>query len=189
MGLFLTKNSLPLRTSPVQRGVWVMESLLGRHLPNPPADVPSLSDDDKNKAGESIRDQLKRHRDQASCARCHDKIDPLGISLENFDAIGRWRETLRDGAALVTTAKTHDGVHLNGSAELKDYLVGHRDEFTNHFNRKLLGYALGRSTHIGDRVLLERMNRRLVAEQFRFSVLVEEIVSSPQFRTKRIDVE
>ena len=189
MGLFLTKKSLPLRTSPVQRGVWVMESLLGRHLPNPPADVPSLSEDDKNRAGENIRQQLERHRADASCASCHDKIDPLGISLENFDAIGRWRTAERDGAELATVATTHDGFRLSGTAGLKAYLINHRDEFLNHFNRKLLGYALGRSVHIGDRALLNRMSQRLEKEHFRFSVLIEEIVSSPQFRMKRIHRE
>lgn len=189
MSLFLTKKSLPLRTSPVQRGVWVMENLLGRHLPNPPADVPPLSEDDRNKAGENIRQQLERHRADASCASCHDKIDPLGISLENFDAIGRWRETERDGSALATTAETEDGTKLNGSSGLKRYLRVHQDEFIDHFNRKLLGYALGRSVGIGDQALLERMNDRLQKEHFRFSVLVEEIVSSPQFRTKRRDHE
>lgn len=189
MGLFLTKKSLPLRTSPVQRGVWVMENLLGRHLPNPPADVPPLSDDDTNQDGENIRQQLERHRAQASCASCHDKIDPLGISLENFDAIGRWRELERDGTALATVAETHDGAQLEGSVGLQAYLMTHRDEFVNHFNRKLLGYALGRSVHIGDRALLQRMSQRLEEEQFAFSVLIDEIVCSPQFRTKRSDVE
>lgn len=185
MGLFLTKNSLPLRTSPVQRGVWVMENLLGRHLPNPPADVPSLSEDETNQAGENIRQQLEAHRAQASCASCHDKIDPLGISLENFDAIGRWRDTERDGTSLATVAESHDGVRLEGSPGLQAYLMKHRGEFISHFNRKLLGYTLGRPVHVGDRALLQRMNQRLEANEFRFSVLVDEIVASPQFRLKR----
>ena len=189
MGLFLTKTSLPLRTSPVQRGVWLMESLLGRHLPNPPANVPSLSEDETNDAGENIREQLERHRADSSCASCHDKIDPLGISLENFDPIGRWRETERDGALLATVATKHEGMRLDGSAGLKTYLAAHRDEFIEHFNRKLLGYALGRAVNIGDRDLLARMRERLKSEEYRFSVLIDEIVASPQFRTRRIDRE
>jgi len=184
-GLVLTKTSLPLRTSPVQRGVWVMENLLGRHLPNPPANVPALSEDETDDVGQNIREQLERHRADASCASCHDKIDPLGISLENFDAIGRWRETERDGSPLSTVATTHDGVELDGAEGLTAYLHDHREEFIDHFNRKLLGYALGRAVHIGDRALLERMASRLEDEAFRFSVRVEEIVSSPQFRMKR----
>ena len=185
MGLFLTKTSLPLRTSPVQRGVWLMESLLGRHLPNPPADVPPLSEDDTNTAGESILRQLERHRADASCASCHDKIDPLGISLENFDAIGRWRDSDRGGAPLSTVAMTHDKFPLNGSIGLKAYLQRNTDEFIEHFNRKLLGYALGRAISIGDRFLLDRMKHNLQQNDYRFSSLVETIVQSQQFRMKR----
>ncbi|MCR9295583.1 MAG: DUF1592 domain-containing protein [bacterium] len=187
MGLFLTKTSLPLRTSPVQRGVWVMESLLGRHLPNPPANVEPLSEDDINTLGESILQQLERHRADASCAACHDKIDPLGISLEGFDAIGREREIERDGSPLSTVATTHDGFELRGSAGLKEYLGKSTDEFVDHFNRKLLGYALGRAVSIGDRFLLDRMKQNLVEQKYRFSSLVETIVLSPQFRMKRED--
>lgn len=185
MGLFLTKNSQPLRTSPVQRGVWLMESLLGRHLPSPPANVPALSEDETNSAGESIRQQLERHRAHATCATCHDKIDPLGISLEHFDAIGRWRASELDGSELSTTTQTLDGVTIEGSAGLRRYLITHQDEFVLHFNRKLLGYALGRSVHVGDRELLDRIHERMTLDNYRFSIAVEEIVSSPQFRTRR----
>ncbi len=185
MGLFLTKTSLPLRTSPVQRGNWILESVLGVELPNPPADVPPLSEDEKNAEGENIREQLERHRADASCASCHDKIDPLGIALENFDPIGRWRETERDGSSLANAAKTHDGVELEGMAGLKAYLLEQRGEVFDHFNRKLLGYALGRAVGPGDRRLLEKMNRSLQADGERFSGLVELIVESPQFGKKR----
>ncbi len=185
MGLFLTKKSLPLRTSPVQRGVWVMENLLGRQLPNPPADVPALSEDDTDQAGLSIREQLERHRAQASCASCHDKIDPLGLSLESFDAIGRQRDSHRDGSAIAIEAQSHDGYTLRGSSSLQEYLVKHRDEFVDHFVRKLVGYALGRSVQIGDRALMDRMRQRLEKNQYRFSVLIDEIVVSPQFRMRR----
>ncbi|KAA5540723.1 DUF1592 domain-containing protein [Roseiconus nitratireducens] len=185
MGLFLTKTSLPLRTSPVQRGVWVMESLLGRHLPNPPANVPPLSEDDTNTAGESILLQLERHRADRSCASCHDKIDPLGISLEGFDAIGRTRQIEREGRPLSTVATTHDGFELRGAAGLKEYLIQNTDEFVDHFNRKLLGYALGRAVSIGDHFLLNQMKQNLIEQHYRFSSLVETIVLSPQFRTKR----
>jgi len=181
MGLFLTKTSLPLRTSPVQRGVWVMEQLLGRELPNPPP-VNPLSADDKSAEGLNIRQQLERHRAEASCARCHDRIDPLGISLENFDPIGRWRNTERDGSPVTNTAQSEEGRELAGSKGLKQYLVSHRAEFFQHFNRKLLGYALGRATQPGDRWLLERLQQRLTATDYRLAPVVEEIVTSNQFR-------
>lgn len=185
MGLFLTKTSLPLRTSPVQRGNWVLESVLGVELPNPPADVPPLSEDEKNAAGENIREQLELHRADASCASCHDKIDPLGIALENFDPIGRWREVERDGSPLANAAVTHDGVALEGMTGLKAYLLEQRDEVFDHFNRKLLGYALGRAVGPGDRRLLDEMNRDVGTEEERFSALVERIVASPQFLNGR----
>ena len=185
MGLFLTKTSLPLRTSPVQRGVWLMESVLGRHLPNPPADVPSLSDDSTNAEGESIRKQLELHRADSSCASCHDKIDPLGMSLENFDAIGRYRDAYPSGERMSTDVTTHEGVRLRGAVDLRAYLKRHQDEFIEHFNRKLLGYALGRSVTIGDRALLRRMKLALEESEFRFSAAVEVIVLSRQFRSQR----
>jgi len=182
MGLFLTKTSLPLRTSPVQRGVWVMEDVLGREMPNPPAGVPSISEDETNDKGLSIREQLEIHRAQKSCANCHDKIDPLGIALENFDAVGRWRTKLRSGEALASSAETHDGAKLDGVVGLREYLDQHRDEVFEHFNRKLLGYALGRSVGPGDAALLERMHNDLKQTGYRFSSLVDNIVASRQFR-------
>jgi hypothetical protein len=189
MGLFLTKASLPLRTSPVQRGVWLMEQMLGRHLPNPPANVPQLSVDEKNPAGENIRQQLERHRADASCASCHNKIDPLGIALENFDPIGRWRTAERDGTALANVATTHDGVELSGGAGLRRYLVSRQDEFFRHFTRKLLGYALGRSVLPGDQALLDEMRAGLATSSATFSTLAEAIVTSPQFTQRRHSAE
>lgn len=184
MGLFLTQTSLPLRTSPVQRGVWVMEDLLGREMPSPPADVDPISADETNDAGLTIREQLEMHRAKKSCASCHDKIDPLGIALENFDAIGRWRTADRSGAPLSTSARTHDGADLSDVAGLRNYLDEHRDELFEHFNRKLLGFALGRSVGPGDKALLEKMHAELKQEDYRFAALVRAIVNSPQFRTR-----
>lgn len=184
--LFLTKTSLPLRTSPVQRGTWVIETLLGRHLPNPPADVPSLSEDATNDAGETIREQLARHRADASCAACHDKIDPIGLSLESFDPIGRLRQTDAEGQPITSEVTTHDGVLLNGPASLKSYLLAHEDEFVDHFNRKLLGYALGRAVHVGDRALLGQMAEALDEQDGQFTALVDVLVTSPQFLNTKV---
>ena len=187
MGLFLTKTSLPLRTSPVQRGVWMLEKLLGDELPNPPADVPSLSEDDQNELGENIQQQLQRHRESATCASCHNKIDPLGIALENYDPIGRWRETDRDGTPLATDSISHDGFDLRGARAIKQYLRSRQDEVFRHFNRKLLGYALGRSVGPGDKHLLARMQAELVSNNYQVSAVIKEIVASPQFRRRRQD--
>jgi len=184
MGLFLTKTSEPLRTSPVVRGTWVLESVLGRHLPSPPP-VPAISQDETDELGRSIREQLEAHREDPSCASCHAKIDPLGIALENFDPIGRWRETLRSGDPPDTHAVTKDGVTVDSPQKLKAYLVGRSDEVMRHLTRKLLGYALGRLVEPGDLFLLERLQRELPNHDHRFDFLVEEIVLSPQFRHRR----
>lgn len=176
MPLFLTKTALPLRTSPVQRGAWVVETLIGRRIPPPPPNVPQLSDDEKSSEGLNIQQQLARHRADAACAACHAKIDPPGIALENFDPIGRWRDTERDGSPVVNTERLPDGTEMKGVEGLKAWLKSREQEFRANFNRKLLGYALGRAVLPGDKRLLERMTR-----QESFSAAVAEIVTSPQF--------
>jgi hypothetical protein len=186
MGLFLTKTSLPLRTSPVQRGVWIVEQLLGRRIPPPPPNAGKISDDERSPDGLSIREQLRIHRSQATCAACHARIDAFGVALENFDPIGRRRTTLRDGEPLVNVETTRDGATLDGFAGLRQYLVKHRDEVLAHINRKLVGYALGRAVLPGDTELLERLNAGLPRHEHRFSFLVEAIVTSPQFLNRRI---
>lgn len=177
--LFLTLTSLPLRTSPVQRGAWVVETLIGRRIPPPPPNVPQISADEKNEAGLNIQQQLAKHRADANCAACHAKIDPPGIALENYDPIGRWRETERDGSRIVSTDTLTDGTKMRGVEGLKKWLLTRENEFTTNFHRKLLGYALGRAVLPGDKRLLERMKSHQT-----FSALVMEIVTSPQWQTR-----
>jgi hypothetical protein len=185
MALFLTKTSLPLRTSPVQRGVWVVEQFLGRKIPAPPPNVSKISEDEKSADGLPIRDQLAKHRADANCAACHARFDAMGVSLENFDPIGRWRTADRSGDAIVSTDTLHDGTELNGVTGLKKYLRDHQDEVFRHFTRKLLGYALGRAVLPGDRALLDRMNASLPPGGYTLSSLVEAIITSPQFLNRR----
>ena len=166
--LFLTKTSLPLRTSPVQRGAWVVETLLGRRIPPPPP-VPAISEDETDASGLNIRQQLEKHRAEASCASCHAKIDPPGLALEAFDPIGRPRKAVHDPADII-----------QGVDGLKQWLAGRREEFIRNFHRKLLGYALGRAVLPGDQRLLECMRG-----QETFSGMVVEIVASPQFNMRR----
>jgi len=175
--LFLTKTSLPLRTSPVQRGAWLVGTLLGRRIPPPPPNVPKISDDEKSAEGLNVQQQLAKHRADANCAACHAKIDPPGIALENYDPIGRWRDTERDGSPIVNSDHLTDGTEVQGVAGLKAWLNSREDEFLTNFHRKLLGYALGRAVLPGDRRLLEKMNQ----DGDHFASLVECIVTSPQF--------
>ena len=187
MALFLTKYSPPLRTSPVQRGNWVQEDLVGRRLPDPPAGITPLSEDETNDKHESIREQLARHRANATCAACHDKIDPPGVALENFDPVGRWRTADRAGVPVTATAVAADGTTLDGADGLRAYLTERRGEVFAHFNRKLLGYALGRAVAPGDAKLLADMATTLGKHDYRLSPIVDVIVTSPQFRKARTE--
>lgn len=179
--LFLTKTSLPLRTSPVQRGAWVVETLIGRRIPPPPPNVPKISDDEKSAEGLNVQQQLAKHRADANCAACHAKIDPPGIALENFDPIGRWRNTERDGTPIVNRDQLTDGTEMKGVEGLTAWLRTREDEFLTNFHRKLLGYALGRAVLPGDKRLLERMKQH----GSQFESLVDAIVTSPQFTRAR----
>jgi hypothetical protein len=187
--LFLTKKSLPLRTSPVQRGAWVIETMLGRRIPPPPPNVPKISEDEKDAAGLNIQQQLAKHRSDVNCAACHAKIDPPGIALENFDPIGRWRDKERDGTPIVNTDTLRNGTKLDGVEGLKRWLRTREDEFTANLHRKLLGYALGRAVLPGDKALLEQMNAASKQSGRRFSPLVETIVTSTQFTHRRLHSE
>ena len=179
--LFLTKTSLPLRTSPVQRGAWVVETLIGRRIPPPPPNVPSISEDEKNAEGLNVQQQLAKHRADANCAACHAKIDPPGIALENYDPIGRWRATERDGTPIVNADKLADGTEMKGAEGLKAWLKTRENEFLANFHRKLLGYALGRAVLPSDQRLLEQMKQ----SGDDFASLVDLIVTSPQFTRAR----
>jgi hypothetical protein len=180
----LAKQSGATRTSPILRGNWISEVLLGEKLPRPPKNVPQLAD--AVPAGLTERQLIERHSSDAACAKCHDRIDPFGFALEHFDAIGRRRQ--QDAAGLAIDARTTlpDGTAIEGLAGLRDYLVEQRrEDFLRQFCRKLLGYAIGRELQLSDRPLVDLMLEHLAENDFRFSVAVETIVSSQQFRMIR----
>ena len=177
----LARHSGASRTNPILRGTFVVETLLGEHLPRPPADVPRLPD--TNPAARTQRELIERHSSAAECAGCHQRIDPFGFALEDFDAIGR----LRPGASSPGTRATlADGTHIHGLDGLRSYLLTRRrDAFVRQFCRKLLGYALGRAVRLSDRPLQDEMMTQLKAQDFRISVALETIVMSDQFRMIR----
>ncbi|MBL9117173.1 MAG: DUF1592 domain-containing protein [Verrucomicrobiaceae bacterium] len=178
MGAILTKTSRPLRTSPVVRGDYIYQVVLGFSSPPPPPNVPELKADTTKPA--SLREALLRHREDPACSVCHDRIDPLGFALEGFDPIGRKREA-------DTTAELKDGTKFQGMAGLRDYFKKHESNFMNQFCRKLLGYSLGRQTMLSDKALIQSMQKALLANQNRFSSAVMEIVNSKQFRNRRAE--
>ena len=172
------------RSSPILRGMWVSEVLLGEKLPRPPKNVPQL--DDEVPKGLTERQLIERHSKDPACAKCHSRIDPFGFALEHFDAIGRHRQKSGEGVAIDTKTTLPDGTQIDGLAGLRDYLLERRrDQFLRQFCRKLLGYALGRELQLSDRPLVDEMLRRLAKTGFRFSVAVETIVLCQQFRMIR----
>ena len=185
MGATLTKSSLALRTSAVKRGVYVIEEILGVHLPDPPP-VPALSQAETNEDGLNVVEQLKVHREDPSCAACHSKFDPLGIALENFDPIGRWRTEDAGGNPVITTDVLPDGTVLNGPAALREMLVAEQDRFLHHFARKLTGYMLGRAVTVGDNPLLEDIKTALRENDYHPSAAIDTIVQSRQFTHTRV---
>lgn len=182
-GSILTISSYSTRTSPVLRGKWILENLLNAPPPPPPAAVPALDD---TKVGESatLRQQLEAHRKSPACASCHSRMDPLGFGLENFDAVGGWREV--DGKFPVDSSGTLPGNRLfHGPVELKKLLQNDRDAFARGMTDKLLTYALGRGLERYDRALVASIAEKLPAQNYRFSALVLEIVNSYPFQMRR----
>jgi len=185
MGAVLTRYSEPLRTSPVRRGHWIYENLMGYPMPEPPANVPMISPDDVDEEGLSVRAQLVMHREDPSCASCHNKIDPLGIALENFDPVGGWRVEDSAGQPVDAVETTHDGTELDGFESLRAYLAESRDAFVRNFCEKLLGFSLGRAVVLSDLPLLEEMEEELSKNDYRFSAALTPILESPQFLQRR----
>jgi hypothetical protein len=179
MATVLASQSGASRTSPILRGNWVSETLLGERLPRPPPNVPQLPD--AVPSGRTARELIEAHSSVPECAKCHARIDPYGFALEQYDAIGRLRADIVD-----TRTQLVDGKAIEGIEGLRAYLAKDRhDDFLQQFCRKLLGYALGRAVQLSDEPLLAELRRRLETNGYRFSVAVEAIVTSRQFREIR----
>jgi hypothetical protein len=182
----LAKQSGASRTSPILRGNWVSEVLLGEKLPKPPKGVPPLPDDEADTAGLTVRQLVEKHVSDPKCAGCHVRIDAYGFALENFDAIGRFRDKDLGDRPIDAKSTTMDGTALDGFAGLQNYLVtNRRDAFLRQFCRKLLGYALGRAVQLSDEPLLAEMQAQLTSNDYRVGAAFEAVVASPQFREIR----
>ena len=184
MGAVLTLTSYPQRTSPVLRGKWVLEELLGQPPPPPPPDAGGLPAEDAPKNGLTFRQRLEEHRKKPQCAGCHSRLDPLGFGLENFDAIGRWRTKI--GAAPVdATGLMSSGEKFTGPAELKQLLLARKDDFARNVTERMLAYALGRGVEFHDMPSLATITDTLKHDGYRSSTLVTEIVKSYPFQFRR----
>ena len=186
MAVFLTANSPGLRTSPVKRGYWVVRRVLGERIPPPPPQVPELPDDEAQLGDLSLREMLAQHREEESCATCHERFDSIGLVFEGYGPIGERRQKDLGGRPVDATAVFPDGSEGEGLEGLRRYLGEHRRaDFIDNLCRKLLAYALGRSLLLSDESVVEIMKDDLAKSDHRFHSLVETIVSSPQFLQKR----
>ena len=177
----LTVTSNPNRTSPVKRGKWILENLLGTPPPPPPPDVPVLDEKKDASSAKTLRARLELHLSNAACASCHERMDPLGFALENYDAIGAWR-TSDSGQPIDSKGKLPDGQSISGAQELRRLLVEQRKEqFAQCLTEKLLIYALGRGLNYQDQCAVDRIRAAAAEDGHRFSRLVIEICRSEPF--------
>ncbi len=182
----LTVTSNPTRTSPVKRGKWVLEQLLGNPPPPAPPNVPSLDDGGRKElTGATFREKLEQHRTDPKCANCHAKMDAFGCALENFDGIGQWRDHDETGAQVDATASLGAGLKLRGVVDLRMLLRARKNAFTRCLSEKLLIYALGRGLDYYDEPTLDRIQSALARDDYKFSTLLLEIVKSDPFRLRR----
>ena len=174
-------SSYPLRTSPVLRGRWILESLLGDKVPPPPPDVPALEENAAAEKSLSFREQLEQHRQKADCAGCHNKMDPLGFGLENFDVLGRWRDADR-GQPIDADGELPSGQKFTGPVGLKTVLMQRKNDVMKHLTRKMTGFAFGRELNRFDQCVVDNAMRTLQENDYRAWVLIEQIATSFQFQ-------
>jgi mono/diheme cytochrome c family protein len=187
-GSVLLLTSVADRTSPVQRGKWVMEVLLGSPPPAPPPNVPALEETGGARGGRvlSVRERMEEHRKNPACTSCHKVIDPLGLALENFDATGKWR--IKDGdVAVDAVGELYDGTKMSGPADLRAALLKHQDAFLLSFTEHLMTYALGRRIEPFDMAAVRRVIRDAAARDLKLSAFVLGVVNTPAFRMNRVE--
>ena len=184
-GSILTVTSYATRTSPVLRGKWILDTLLGMPPPPPPANVPPLEDPEPGVAARSMRERMEAHRVNPACAACHQLMDPAGLSMENFDAIGRWRDRSEDWTPIDAAGSIPGGGGFEGVAGLRDTLLARPEIFVGAMTEKLLTYALGRGLDHRDGAAVRRIVRTAAGDDYRFSSLVLGIVESTPFQMRR----
>ncbi len=186
-GSLLTVTSYPNRTSPVLRGKWVLTNILGTPPPPPPADVPDLPDRGEDGRAATVRDRLAVHRESPACSVCHAPMDPLGLALENYDAIGAWRTTGEADLPIDASGRLPDGTAFDGPTGLRALLLERREQFVGTLTEKLLAYALGRAPEYYDRPTVRAIGRAAASDGYRWSDIIVGIVESTAFRMRRAE--
>ncbi|MEI7775134.1 MAG: DUF1592 domain-containing protein, partial [Verrucomicrobiota bacterium] len=183
----LAVTSFPNRTSAVKRGVWVLEQVLGEHVPPAPPNVPALEKQDKKTVADlTLRQRTELHRTNAACANCHKILDPIGFGLENFDAIGRWRERDDSGGVIDAAGELPGGKRFSSPRELKAIIAARKAELARNLTEKLLAYALCRQLEGYDEIVVDHLMENLAKEDYRIQTLISEVISSYPFMNQRI---
>lgn len=184
----LAATSFPTRTSPVRRGVWVLEQLLGEHVPPPPPDIPALDKQEPNAVqGLTLRQRTELHTKNPVCANCHQTLDPIGFGLENFDAIGRWRDRNEAGVAIDSAGKLPAGAAFNNPAELKRLLANREPDLARNLTGRFMAYALGRPLEGYDEVVIDQLMVRIAADDYRVRTIFTEVIASYLFTNRRVE--
>ena len=184
----LAATSFPNRTSPVKRGVWVLQQVLGDHVPAPPPDVPALENSNQQSvANLTLRERTELHRSDPVCANCHRLLDPIGFGLENFDAIGRWREQDDNGEPIDAAGKLPGGMSFSSPQELKAMIARRIDDFSRNLTGKLLAYALCRRLEGYDEIVVDELMQKIAQDGYRMQTLITAVVTSYPFTHRRIE--
>jgi hypothetical protein len=182
----LSATSFPNRTSPVNRGVWVLEQVLGDHVPSAPPDVPALEKQDQQAvANLTLRERFELHRSDPTCANCHRLLDPIGFGLENFDAIGRWRDQDENGQPIDPSGELPDGSRFSNPQQLKAMVAGRLDDFSRNLVEKMLAYALCRKLEGYDEIVVDQLMQEIAKDGYRMQKLVTAVVTSYPFTHRR----
>jgi hypothetical protein len=183
-GSVLTVTSYPNRTSPVLRGKWILENVLGTPPPSPPADVPDLTENQPGEEALSLRARMEAHRRNPTCATCHRVMDPLGFALENFDGVGEWRAK-EPGGRIDPVGQLADGSAVDGPIGLRKAVLQHPEMFVRTVTQKLMTYGLGRGVEYEDMPLVRRIARDAAQREYKWSAIVLGLVRSAPFQMKK----
>jgi hypothetical protein len=189
-GGILMATSYPNRTAPVLRGAWILEAITGTPPAPPPPDVEAFPETEEGEQPKTVRERLEVHRDNPACSGCHDVMDPLGFALENFDAIGQWREIDRDAAeAIDASGELADGTRVEGPVDLREALLARPEQFVQTLTEKLMVFGLSRSVEHYDMPAVRQIVREAASDDYRFSAILAGIVTSEAFLSATVPGE
>ena len=184
----LATTSFPNRTSPVRRGVWVLEQILGERVPPPPPNIPELEEQkQENLEGLTLRERTELHQSESTCANCHKVLDPIGFGLENFDAIGRWRDKNDAGVAIDAAGKLPNGERFETPAELKSLLAKRKADLARNLTERLMAYALGRQLEGYDEIVIDQLMVKISQDDCRMRTIITEVIASYLFTHRKVD--